>query len=372
MQKNRVLFVASPWLGGSGTVAYRLAEEIEKKGWEVHFLSYEKPFKSTMESKIVYHLVKGYEYPLFPFPMYELALAEEIVKTVVENDIAVIAVHYGILFGHAAMVAKSILATYGRKVKVVLTMHGSDVLGFDLEKPGTILPKHLNNWVLDSADHITVASKALRKSIHDINGKFREIQLVPNFIDESIYYPSDLKVKKKNICIHISNYRKVKQPLIVVKAFEQVQKSIPDAELWLVGEGPLLSEAMNYVTANDIKNVTQCGKIDSESEIAAILRKSKVMLLPSIFENFSLVAIEAQACGIPVVASNTGGIPEVVIDTKTGFLSNPQDFESMAQNIVSLLTNEDVYRKVSRAAVANAQLYKIVEVADQYIRLFRH
>jgi len=367
---KKILLVASPWLGGSGSVAYRIAEELTFRDYDTHFLSYDIPFKnSNKSSTIKFHKVQSYRYPLFPFPIYELALAEKIVRVVLKNEIKIIHAHYGILFGHAAAIARSILQSLNYKVKLIITFHGSDVLGFDLEKPGKIVPKHLNTWIIDSADEITVASNNLSSHIQNIYGVKRQFYVVPNFIDTSRFSRVSRRITKPKL-IHISNFRKVKQPIIVIKIFKEVLKKHPEDELQMLGDGPERPLTEKFVKNNNIPNVKFRGIINSEKDIAGYLQKAHLLLLPSLYENFPLAALEAQACGVPVISSNVGGIPEVIIDKKTGYLSEPRNIKRFVKNAESLLKNEYKWKKFSRDSQINARRYDSDKVIKQYLNIY--
>ena len=370
MEKNKkILIVASPWLGGSGSVAYRLAEELSNKGYETHFLSYDIPFKNSANNFIKFHKVKSYSYPLFPFPIYELALAENIVELALKYKIRIIHAHYGILFGHASAIAKSILQFQNYNVKLIVTFHGSDALGFDLEKPGKIAPKQLNKWTIDSADEITVASNNLRSHLQNIYKSNKKINVIPNFIDTTRFRRVSRKITKPRI-IHISNFRKVKQPLIVVKIFTEVLKKHPEAELLMIGDGPEKPLVEKYVKRHNIPNVNLNGVVRREEEIAKYLQMSHLLLLPSLYENFPLAALEAQACGVPVIASDVGGIPEVIIDYKTGCLSKPKDIRIFAKNAITLLSNLNKWKQFSELSEINASRFDTNKIVKHYIGIY--
>lgn len=369
-QNAKILIVASPWLGGSGSVAFRIAEELAKKNYEVHFLSYEAPFKSAQSNlPIILHKVVEFNYSLFPFPIRELALAEDIVEIVLTHDIHIIHAHYGILFGHAAAIAQSILAARNHRVKLIVTFHGTDVLGFDMQHPGRVVPRHLNIWTIQSADEVTVVTKCLRDQLQSLYAVKREIRIIPNFVDIDIF-----KRRKRNSeeprLIHISNFREVKQPLVVAQIFDRVLATHPNARLILIGDGPEKEKVLKYVEQNHISSVSFEGPIEEERRIAEHLQNAHVLLLPSLFESFSLSALEAQACGVPVVASNVGGIPELIIDGKTGYLCDPGNVAHFARNANLILDDKERWTQLSRCAEANGQQYASSKVIEQYVDLY--
>lgn len=370
-QKKKILIVASPWLGGSGSVAFRIGEELKSK-FRVHFLSYQIPFKSEFDgNKIIFHKVSPFSYPLFPFPIYELALAEKIIETVIKNKIDVVHTHYGILFGHATIIARSVLKRTHPNVKFIVTFHGSDAIGFDLEHPGSIVPIHLNRWVIKSADNITVASKNLSNQLKDIYGVRRKVNIIPNFINLNKFKPKN-KSFNHFVITHASNFRKVKRTEVVIKIYEKILKTYPNSELNLIGEGPDLKKLKKIVRKRKIPSVNFLGVILNENEIINIYQKSHLVLLPSIYENHPLVALEAQACGIPVVASKVGGIPEVIPDKVSGFLINPNNLKGFVEKSLYLLSDYGVWKSFSDNSYINAQRFSKDKIITQYTNLYNH
>jgi len=369
--KHNILIVASPWLGGSGSLGCEMSEILAARGHKVAFLSYSWPFKADGRHKNwEYFNVKPYEYSLFPFPLYELALVESIVDTVLKNDINIIHAHYGILFGHAALVARSVLRDRGRKVKVVVTFHGSDALGFDFENPGSTVPRYLNNWTLESADAITVASENLRDWFNRIYSLKREIEVIPNFINAQFWKTDNKKGKRRNL-VHISNFRKVKRALNVIKIYESVMDFVSE-DLYMLGEGPELRLCKDYVIEKEISNrITFLGKQDA-SGVRSVLEKSGVLMLPSQYENCPLSALEAQACGVPVIASDIGGFREIIIDGKTGFFISGDDFDGFKNKTLKLLENGKLWLDMSVNSVKNSKKFAIATIMAKYEKIYQH
>lgn len=367
---KKILIVASPWLGGSGTVAFELSQELSKKGYEVHFVSYKNAFRTKHhKGVIIFHKVVGFRYPLFPFRLYELALADEIVKVVLKENIEIIHAHYGILFGHAAILAKSILKSLGKNIKVVVTFHGSDVLGFDIKRPGEVAPQYINKWAIRTADSVTVASYNLKQDLLNLYGVKRPVVIIPNFFDASIFTASE-KNFQKPVLLHISNLRKIKQPLAVVKIFELILKDFPKTKLILIGKGPETKRIKEYIKQKQISNISLVGAVRSEERLAGYYKQANIFLLPSLYENFPLVALEAQASGIPVVASNAGGIPEVVIDGRSGLLADPLNITAHAQNVKKLLSDEKLWNAMRKEAEKVVAQYQNAKIIKQYIELY--
>ncbi len=368
--KHNILVVASPWLGGSGSVGCELSEELAKRGHNVSFVSYDWPFKvDGRMDNWEYHSVKPYQYPLFPFPLYELALAEEMVEVALKNRVTIIHAHYGILFGHAALMAQATLKSRGVNVKVVITFHGSDGLGFDFESPGSVVPRYLNNWIIDQADAVTVGSENLKNWLQKIYSVRNKIQVIPNFIDLTKWKP---KKHPYNHCtiVHISNFRKVKRPVEVMKIFELVSERV-NSRLIMIGDGPELQSIHDYVQSKRLQQHVQFLGKQSPEQIIPILQSSHVLLLPSLYENSPLSVIEAQACGIPVVASRVGGIGEFVEDGKTGFLVDPKQVENYSEPMLKLLTNNRLWGTMSRAASLSMKSFSVENVISQYENMYK-
>lgn len=367
----KILIIASPWLGGSGTVAFRIAKKLaEDEANDIHFLSYELPYKASLADGIRYHTLEDFSYPLFPFKLNEFALVEQIVELCIQEKIEIVHSHYAILFGHATVMAKKILNSKGHNISTVSTLHGSDVIGFDLTNPGKIAPKHLTAFTVNESDITTVASKTLKKILLDVYDIEKKVNIVPNFIDLEKYQDTS-RQKKQNKIIHMSNFRPVKQPIIVAKVFEKVVKNIPNAQLVLVGDGPMRKDVIEYLNSRGIANFKLHGKIRNEKKLISILSEAKVLLLPSLFENFPLVALEAHACGIPVVGSNEGGIPELVINGETGFITEKDAIDIMARHTSEILNNDALLEKLGANARLRIGEYETNTIISKYIKLYK-
>ena len=361
-------------MGGSGSVGFQVAHAIQRYGYRSFFLSYDHPFKYLPEDTTnpTFYNVEPYAYPLFPFPLYELSLAERIATVVCDQDIDIIHVHYGILFAHAALQAQAAVRATGRDVKVVTTFHGSDVLGFDLQHPGSVAPKHLNKLVVTESDAITFVSHDLREWSERLYGHNPTTAVIPNGVDIARFSPPTHHRNGTHI-VHISNYRPVKQTTMIPEIFAYVLHHHPEATLTLVGDGPDLSGVHQQLRDLGIPpdRYNLVGKMHNDALIQT-LRTADVLLLPSQYESFSLVALEAQACGVPVVAARVGGLPTVVADTRTGqLLDDAADVTEYGQAICELFADDHTHTEFRQAARAHAEQFAEPAITQQYTTIYQ-
>lgn len=372
MKKDlKILVVASPWLGGSGTVGFELAKHLSHEH-RVYFLSYDFPFRGRKEKNdhFLFFNMAPATYALFPYPLYVTSLAERIVNIVKKYDIDMIHAHYGIVFGEAAITAKKILEGQGKKIKIVITFHGTDIIGLDPDTPGKNAFTSVNQWLMQESDVITVASLFMKKFIlSSYTVPERKLVVIPNFYDDSVF--RNMRNTKRNYIIHVSNFRKVKRPLEVVKAFQILRAKNVRLKLVFVGDGPEKESVKKYIAKHHIPNVIIfSGK--SQSEIAGLLNKSAACVLASSFENAPMIAIESLACGTPVVAVDVGGVGEIVHDGKSGFLVPRQRHPSgdLARKLHELLSGGE-WEKISEYAAHEARDYRLEDVGKRYVALYR-
>lgn len=363
----KIGIVCYPTYGGSGVVATELGKSLANNGHQVHFISYKQPFRLVhFHENITFHEVSFSNYPLFEFPPYETALASKLVDTVKFSNLDLIHVHYAIPHASAAFLAKSILKQEGINIPVVTTLHGTDItlVGKDL----TFAP--VVAFSINQSDGVTAVSEWLRDETHQYFDIHNEIEAIPNFIDMDIFNKGDKTHFKKAIApngepilIHISNMRKVKRIEDTIVTFANIIKEVP-AKLLLVGDGPERKNAEKLCRElGNCADVRFLGKQDAVGELLAV---SDLFLLPSQSESFGLAALEAMACEVPVISSNAGGIPEINIHGKTGFLSNVGDTDDMAANAVRLLKNPDTLQKFRKNALAQAHTFDIKKVLPLY------
>ncbi len=368
----KIGIVCYPTYGGSGVVATELGIALAEQGHEVHFISYDQPFRLDMFSeKIHYHEVSVPDYPLFEYTPYELNLTSKLVDVAMHEKLNILHVHYAIPHACAAVNAKQILATHGIYIPIVTTLHGTDITLLGKDKSF----KPVIEYAINMSDSVTVVSDSLAVETRKYFNIKREIHTIPNFIDMSLYrQESDQKLrsnfasKEEFIITHISNFRKVKRVKDVIKIFEKVNKDIP-SKLLMVGDGPERIKAEELSRELGIeRQVKFLGKLRVIENILAI---SDVFILPSETESFGLVALEAMASSTAVISTNSGGISEVNIDGKTGFLSEVGDIDKMAKDTFCLLKDPKVLEQFQLNAVAHASSFALENILPQYNRIYQ-
>jgi len=342
-------------IGGSGIIAYEIGRAMaEERGHNIHFMGLEPPFRlgDDYPDNIRFHKVWVKEYPVFDFQPYALALASQLAKIIIEHKIDVVHSHYALPHAVSAILAKEIS---GKTVKLVTTLHGTDI---------TIVGAHpsminITRYAIEKSDVVTTVSDFLKKETANIfNIAPNKINTVYNFINTNDFNPElcqecyKKKKGKKKIMIHISNLRDVKRPLQVIDIFYKMSKQMADLELWIIGEGPkqqaMQEMARNYGILNQIKF------LGISYNTGPILACSEMMLFPGQIESFGLVALEAMACGVPVLASNSGGIPEVIAHGKDGLLFEPGKVDQAVKLGLELLHDPQRYNKMHDQAILTA------------------
>lgn len=370
--------VCYPTFGGSGVVATELGKALAKKGHKIHFISYSQPVRLDYFSEnIFYHEVAVSNYPLFDYQPYELVLASKLVDVALYENLDFFHVHYAIPHASAAYMAKQILATKGRHVPFITTLHGTDItlVGKDASFEPVI------TFAIGQSDAITSVSESLKRDTHKHFGVRKPIHVIPNFICiedyEKIYHekfeietPKHKKFYAPNgekIIMHISNFRKVKRVDDVVHIFDKIRKKIP-AKLLLIGDGPERTNIEKLCRElGACEDIKMLGKVVSPEEH---LLMADLFLLPSETESFGLAALEAMASHVPVISSNAGGLPEVNIDEKTGYLCNVGDVNSMAKKAIELLKDENKLNEFKSKAYEQAKQFDIQKILPQYEALY--
>ena len=370
--KLKIGIVCYPTYGGSGVVATELGIALSAEGHEVHFISYDQPFRLDLFSeKIYYHEVTVPDYPLFEYAPYELNLTSKLVDVAMHEKLNILHVHYAIPHASAAVNAKQILATYGIDLPIVTTLHGTDITLLGKDKSF----KPVIEYAINMSDAVTVVSEDLKKETLQHFNINKKIQTIPNFIDVSLYQQkideklrSNFAEKEEFIITHISNFRKVKRVRDVVKIFEKANKKIP-SRLLMIGDGPERVQAEQLCRELGLEDkVKFLGKLRVIEKILAI---SDIFVLPSETESFGLVALEAMASKTAVISTNVGGISEVNIEGKTGFLSSVGDVDKMADDMISLLKNIDLLESFKINALAHAKSFELKNVLPKYNAIYQ-
>ncbi len=335
-------------------VATELGKELALRGHEVHFISYALPFRlSHYVENIFFHEVETSNYPLFEFSLYSLALASKMVEVATYENLDLMHVHYAIPHATSAYLAKQILKEK-RDIKIITTLHGTDITLVGLE-PSFL---HLVKFSIEQSDGVTTVSRYLKEKTLTNYSIKKDIEVIPNFIDSGYFKPEQACLFRKRIApngekilIHVSNFRVVKRVADTLHILKQVQKDV-NAKLVLVGDGPDRSECERLARELDLgQSVIFLGK---QEALVEILNAADLFLIPSQSESFGLSALEAMACGLPVIASSVGGLPELVRHNETGFIAEIGDIDRMARYAVDLLTNDKKYKLFSNNARGRA------------------
>jgi N-acetyl-alpha-D-glucosaminyl L-malate synthase BshA len=347
-----------PTYGGSGVVATELGIELADRGHDVHFITYLPPFRlAGRESRIHYHEVTVTNYPLFEFPPYDLALATRMAEVAEIYNLDLLHVHYAIPHSVSALLARQMLASRGRRLPFVTTLHGTDITLVGLDR--SYLP--ITRFAIDQSDGVTAISHYLRAKTLEEFGVDRPVEVIANFVNCDLYlrkpeWVADQRHRYaregESLLIHLSNFRPVKRALDAVEIFSRVAKQIP-ARLLMVGDGPDRAACERLAHRSGILDrVDFMGKLERVDELLPL---TDLVLMPSEMESFGLVALEAMACEVPTIATLVGGVPEVITNGETGLLFDVGDIDAMAAGAISLLTDPERRAAMGRAGRRDAQ-----------------
>ncbi|MDY0089495.1 MAG: N-acetyl-alpha-D-glucosaminyl L-malate synthase BshA [Flavobacteriaceae bacterium] len=367
----KIAIVCYPTFGGSGVVATELGLELSKRGHEIHFVTYSQPVRLALLSpNVYYHEVNVPEYPLFHYQPYELALSSKLVDVIKYYKIELLHVHYAIPHAYAGYMAKQMLKDEGIFIPMITTLHGTDI---------TLVGKHpfykpAVCFSINQSDVVTSVSESLREETYRIFDITKEIEVIPNFIeidkiktDHSSSFRRLIAQEDEKIITHISNFRKVKRIPDVVNIFYKISQKI-SVKLMMVGDGPEKEKAEQLCEELGISDKVIF--FGNSNEIDKILSFSDLFLLPSETESFGLAALEAMACRVPVISSNTGGLPEVNIHGVSGYLADVGDVENMAKHAVSILSNEETLNNFRIQAFEIAKKFDIQNILPMYEALY--
>ncbi|MEN8222385.1 MAG: N-acetyl-alpha-D-glucosaminyl L-malate synthase BshA [Acidobacteriota bacterium] len=359
-------------IGGSGIVAYEIGRAMaEERGHNVHFIGLEPPFrlKDSYIEKMKFHKVWVKEYPVFDFQPYALALASQLADIIVRNNIDVIHSHYALPHAVSALLARDIS---GRNVKCVTTLHGTDI---------TVVGAHptmmnITKYAIERSDAVTAVSDSLIKNSEDKLGIEKgRIKCIHNFVNTDFFNPglkTDIaKEMDKRIIMHVSNLRPVKSPNDVIRIFNEIEKEMPDEiELWIVGEGPLQYEMVSLTEELNIRDKVRF--IGICSNLGGLIASSDLMILPSREESFGLVALEAMACGVPVLASSVGGLPEVIEDGVSGFLFEHGNVDEASEKGLRILKDKNYYDRVVQEGINTAnEKFSREKIVSKYEEIYK-
>jgi N-acetyl-alpha-D-glucosaminyl L-malate synthase BshA len=344
-----------PTYGGSGAVATELGLDLAARGHDVHFISYAQPFRlDGFRERIYFHEVEMDQYPLFEHPPYSLALAVAIHDTARNQGLDLVHVHYAIPHATSAWVAEEMLKGE-RDLKIVTTLHGTDITLVGLHPSFQAITQFS---ILQSHGLTSVSQFLKNRTVEDFGVPPERIRVIPNFVDPQVFrrerkpcHRTTLAPGGERIIMHISNFRPVKRIVDVVEVFARIHREVP-SRLVLVGDGP--DRPRGLERARELGVIDQVLFLGKHQSVDELLACADLFLLPSKNESFGLAALEALACGVPVVASDLGGLPELVVHGETGYLFPMGAVDEMGEAGVSLLKDEEVWNRFSVAARADA------------------
>ncbi len=367
----KIGIVCYPTFGGSGVVATELGKALAKKGHPVHFITYNQPSRlDFLSENLYYHEVEFRSYPLFEHAPYELALASKMVSVVKNEKLDLLHVHYAIPHASAAYMAKQILKSQGIYIPVITTLHGTDItlVGRDPSYEPVV------TFSINQSDGVTSVSNDLKKETYEFFDIQNHIEVIPNFIDLEKFKKQKKDHFKKAICpdgealvVHTSNFRKVKRVGDVVKTFFNIHKEIP-SKLLMIGDGPERDGAEQLCRDLDIcDDVRFLGKLEAVEEVLSV---ADLFLMPSEKESFGLAALEAMACEVPVISSNSGGLPELQLQGVTGFMSNVGDIDDMTRKALFILDKKNL-PQFKANALKRAKEFDITNILPLYENYYR-
>ncbi len=369
----KIAIVCYPTFGGSGVVATELGLELARRGHEIHFITYSQPVRlALLNPNVHYHEVNVPEYPLFHYQPYELALSSKLVDMVKLYKIELLHVHYAIPHAYAGYMAKQMLKNEGINLPMITTLHGTDITlvgNHPFYKPAV-------TFSINKSDYVTSVSQSLKDDTLKLFKIKNKIKVIPNFIelDKVVKDPaapchrSVMAKENERIITHISNFRKVKRIPDIIKIFYNIQREMP-AKLMMVGDGPEKENA--EILCQELGISDKVIFFGNSNEIDKILLLTDLFLLPSETESFGLAALEAMACGVPVISSNSGGLPEVNFEGVSGYLSDVGDVEEMAHNAIKILNDDKVLNQFKKNAFEVAKKFDIKNILPIYEALYQ-
>ncbi|HYW35646.1 MAG TPA: N-acetyl-alpha-D-glucosaminyl L-malate synthase BshA [Balneolaceae bacterium] len=365
--------VCYPTFGGSGVIATELAKGLAQQNHNVHILSYAKPARlETFQTNISYHEVNLNSYPLFEYPPYDLALANQMASLIDYEGIDILHVHYAIPHATSAYLAKQILGEKATPVPIITTLHGTDItlVGSDPSY------KSIVDFSINQSDGVTAVSEYLRDETYRRFDIKKDIKVIPNFIDLDRFKRSDkdhfrkaISPQGEKIIVHVSNFREIKRVPDVVSVFDYILKHDIKAKLLLVGDGPDRRRAEQR--CRDLGVCDEVRFLGKQDQVEEILSIADLFLIPSGSETFGLAALEAMGCGVPVISSNVGGLPEVNIHGETGFTCDLGDIRAMGKYAVQILSDEEKHEKMAGNASKRARKFDLKKIVARYEKYYK-
>ncbi len=366
----RIGIVCYPTFGGSGVVATELGMALAHKGHTIHFITYDRPVRLRAHPNVFYHEVRVSDYPLFDYQPYELVLTSKLVDVAKFAGLDLLHVHYAIPHASAAWMAQKILLAQGIRLPFVTTLHGTDItlVGRDPSFEPVI------TFSMERSDAVTAVSESLKRDTYEHFPLKRDIDVIPNFvcIDQYAHRPdaalrARYAPKGEKLLVHVSNFRPVKRVDDVVHMFNNLRRRLP-VRLLMIGDGPERQRIETICRQAEIsESVEFIGKMTQPEDLVA---SCDLFVLPSESESFGLAALEAMACGVPVVSSNTGGLPEVNKHGVSGLLNDVGDVDAMADNAFAILADDATHQRYREGAFEEAKRFDVNVILPRYEALY--
>ena len=367
----RIGIVCYPTFGGSGVLATELGKALAQKGHHIHFITYQQPVRlNGFIPNIFYHEVQVPTYPLFDYPPYETALASMMVDVVKNNHLQLLHVHYAIPHASSAFMAKMILAQEGINIPVITTLHGTDITLVGRDK----MYAPVVAFSINESDAITAVSYNLRDETYKTFKIEKSIEVIHNFVDVERFRRKPIDAFRRviapngeRIMLHASNFRKVKRVEDVVKIFYNVLQQIP-SKLLFVGDGPERGTA-EYLS-RQLGICDEISFVGKQEQMEDILAIADLFLLTSDYESFGLAALEAMAAGVPVVSTNAGGLPEIMVEGVNGYMGDVGDVDTMSEQAIVILENDERLQQFKQGALDYSKKFDIHNIVPQYEKLY--
>ncbi|MGH9392886.1 MAG: N-acetyl-alpha-D-glucosaminyl L-malate synthase BshA, partial [Terriglobales bacterium] len=365
-QMVRIGITCYPTYGGSGIVATELGMELAQRGHEIHFITSANPIRlDPCSPRVHYHEVEVSNYPLFQYPPYALALASRMAEVAACYRLDLLHVHYAIPHSISALLAQQMLAPR-RRLPFVTTLHGTDITLVGNDR--SYFP--ITKFSIERSDAVSAISQYLRRQTEEVFGITQPIRVIPNFVNCELYQPAPQAGHPDPVLLHISNFRPVKRPLDCIRIFQRVLERIPGARLLMAGDGPERGPA--EMLALELGIAARVEFLGKQDHVERLIPQARVLLLPSELESFGLAALEAMACGVPAVATLTGGLPELITPGQDGYLEAVGDIGAHASRVLALLQDPELHGRVSRAARRTAEeRFDSARIIPQYERFYQ-